>query len=284
MVKVTVVDEVEEKGSAHSSPYSSPTSSAASSSVSLVSEPENDGDETFFDRVAALVDIVPPTTRQKISSRVSTTASVVKTVGQRLGQLAWIITTSALLVGLPLALSLEDEARIVAQEKEIAAQQQGAQQVGAIPSWSLFAVLMSHANTHPFPDDGTRLDVPSARRSGSAWPAPECCQASRLVEVSKRRTTLPACLLLCYLLQFLLGCHASMPRSRQYIPYSSNFSPLSLYSRIIKTYSPRCSSCYCIIICASFSPPPSAEPYCWFGLLHTRLRNLSSCCYFIHLA
>ena len=45
------------------------------------------------------------------------------------GNLVWIVTTSALLVGLPLALSLEDEAKIVAQEKEMLAQQQGAQQV-----------------------------------------------------------------------------------------------------------------------------------------------------------
>jgi hypothetical protein len=41
----------------------------------------------------------------------------------------WIVTTSALLVGLPLALSLEDESKIVAQEKEQYAQQYGAQQV-----------------------------------------------------------------------------------------------------------------------------------------------------------
>lgn len=46
----------------------------------------------------------------------------------------WIVTTSALLVGLPLALSLEDEAKIVAQEQEMLAQQQGAQQVWAATS------------------------------------------------------------------------------------------------------------------------------------------------------
>jgi import receptor subunit TOM22 len=39
------------------------------------------------------------------------------------------VTTSALLIGLPLALILEDEAKVVAQENEILAQQQGTQQV-----------------------------------------------------------------------------------------------------------------------------------------------------------
>lgn len=37
----------------------------------------------------------------------------------------WILTTSALLVGLPLALSLEDEAKLVAQEREVEGQREG---------------------------------------------------------------------------------------------------------------------------------------------------------------
>jgi import receptor subunit TOM22 len=143
MVKVTVVEEKD--ASAHSSPYSSPTSSAASSSLSLASEPEHAADETLLDRLAALVDIVPPTTRQKLGARLSTTASVLKTGGRLVGNLVWIVTTSALLVGLPLALSLEDEAKVVAQEKEFAAQQQGAQQVSG-PAWPDDVAPRSHAH------------------------------------------------------------------------------------------------------------------------------------------
>jgi import receptor subunit TOM22 len=59
--------------------------------------------ESFFDRVAALVDIVPPTTRHLISERVAKTASVVKRGTKLAGNLVWILTTSALLVALPLA-------------------------------------------------------------------------------------------------------------------------------------------------------------------------------------
>jgi len=87
------------------------------------------GDESLYDRLVALKDIVPPSTRHTISSKVSSTASFFKKGGKILGNIVWVVTTSALLVGLPLALSLEDEAKIVAQEKEMLAQQQGAQQM-----------------------------------------------------------------------------------------------------------------------------------------------------------
>lgn len=132
MVKVEIVDEKDESNSVYASSSSSHTASTDSLD-STVSEPEA---ETFFDRVAALVDIIPPTTRYSITSRASKTASAIKRAGKFTGNLVWIVTTSALLVGLPLALSLEDEAKIVQQEKEMLAQQQGAQQVRALAPYS----------------------------------------------------------------------------------------------------------------------------------------------------
>lgn len=45
------------------------------------------------------------------------------------GNIAWIVSTSALLVGLPLALAIEDETRITQQEREMQMQSQGQQQV-----------------------------------------------------------------------------------------------------------------------------------------------------------
>ena len=126
MVKVEIVEEKDQQE--NNSPYASTSSSRTSSSVSLSSVgSELDGEESFYERLAALVDIVPPTTRHKISTRFSKTTGFIKTTGKVVGNIVWIVTTSALLVGLPLALSLEDEAKIVAQEKEMLAQQQGAQ-------------------------------------------------------------------------------------------------------------------------------------------------------------
>jgi import receptor subunit TOM22 len=129
MVKVEIVEEKDPQLPG-SSPYASPSSSRTSSSESLSSiSSELSTDETIFDRLAALVDIVPPSTRHSISSKISKTAAFIQRGGKIVGNIVWVVTTSALLVGLPLALSLEDEAKIVAQEKEMLAQQQGGQQV-----------------------------------------------------------------------------------------------------------------------------------------------------------
>ncbi|KAF8443080.1 mitochondrial outer membrane translocase complex, subunit Tom22 [Boletus edulis BED1] len=124
MVKVEIVDE-------HNSPYSSsaPSHTSSSDSLSSIASDVSVPDESLYDRLFALVDIVPPTTRQSFASSVSKTTSFVKKTGKVVGNIVWIVTTSALLVGLPLALSLEDEAKIVQQEQEMLAQQQGAQQM-----------------------------------------------------------------------------------------------------------------------------------------------------------
>lgn len=155
MVKVEIVDEKE-----NSSPYASSDSSRTSSSASLSSVDSNvSTDESFFDRIVALKDIVPPATRHTIFTRVSKTASFMKSTSKVVGNIIWVITTSALLVGLPLALVMEDEAKFEAQEKEMLEQQQGAQQVGF---WHcLIHILFPHAFL-PFLDDGTVL-ISSAR-------------------------------------------------------------------------------------------------------------------------
>lgn len=127
MVKVEIVDEQDTQAN---SPYASHASSRTGSSVSLSSVASDlNAEESFYERLSALVDIVPPTTRHSISNKISATASFVKSTGKLVGTLVWVVTTSALLVGLPLAMSLEDEAKVVAQEQEMLAQQRGAQQV-----------------------------------------------------------------------------------------------------------------------------------------------------------
>lgn len=78
--------------------------------------------ETFAERIAALKDMVSPTTRQNIASAAAETTGWVKWSLFKAGNVAWIATTSALLVGLPLLLSIEGEAALVQQEKEYLAQ------------------------------------------------------------------------------------------------------------------------------------------------------------------
>lgn len=86
-------------------------------------------DESIADRLYALRDIVSPTTRKRIVETWRTSTSYATWGGKLAGNAVWVITTSALLVGLPLALAIENETMMVQQEKEMMAQQQGAQQV-----------------------------------------------------------------------------------------------------------------------------------------------------------
>jgi import receptor subunit TOM22 len=88
----------------------------------------DDEDESLLDRLSALKDIIPLKHRNRVSSSVSTLASWSKTGATFVGKSAWVITTSMLLLVLPLALEIEKEQALVAYEKE-AMQQQGAQQV-----------------------------------------------------------------------------------------------------------------------------------------------------------
>jgi mitochondrial import receptor subunit TOM22 len=114
-----------------SSPYGSSDSEASGSSESLASAITDIdiNNESIVDRIVALVDIVPPQTRHNISTRVSSVVSTVQKTGKVVGNIVWVLTTTALLVGLPLALVLEDEAKLAQQEKELTAQQQGQQSV-----------------------------------------------------------------------------------------------------------------------------------------------------------
>ena len=82
--------------------------------------------ESLWDRISALRDIISPTTRDKLSKMWQATSAYGFFGGWIAGKLIWIGVTSALVVGLPFALAVEDESRFAVQEKEIAAQQQGA--------------------------------------------------------------------------------------------------------------------------------------------------------------
>ena len=153
MVKVEIVEEKDSSAS----PYASSSSSRHSSSESLSSVGSDPSfEESFFDRVVALKDIVPPTTRHNITTTFAQTASYVKRGSKIIGNVVWVITTSALLVALPLSLILEDENKVMTQEKEMLEQQQGAQQVRFghvffIAAYTLFSRCLLHLHILPNP-------------------------------------------------------------------------------------------------------------------------------------
>ncbi|EIW71050.1 hypothetical protein TREMEDRAFT_19329, partial [Tremella mesenterica DSM 1558] len=102
------------------------------SSVSSLSDIEDDQDilnETIYDRLIALKDIVPPSTRISVYTKYEKSKGIFFKVLNGVGTLGWVISTSALLIGLPLALAIEDEGRIVQQEREMQMQTAGQQQV-----------------------------------------------------------------------------------------------------------------------------------------------------------
>lgn len=99
---------------------------------SIFSEDDFDpSSETLYDRLVALKDIVPPETRKSLSSTTQTVKDGLSWAFQAGGQLSWWVTTSAILIGLPLALAIEDEARITQQEREMQMQSAGQQQVSS---------------------------------------------------------------------------------------------------------------------------------------------------------
>jgi len=178
MVKVEIVEEKETANS----PYGSLSASRTNSTDSLSSIASDVSvEESFLERVAALADVIPPATRHSISSRISKTASFLRKGRKIAGSIIWVVTTSALLVALPLALSLEDEAKIVAQEKEMLEQQQGAQQVcclfGGTCHWVLhafssflliaFALRCSELCIHPTNNNQKLSCLPVSRLSPS---------------------------------------------------------------------------------------------------------------------
>jgi import receptor subunit TOM22 len=74
-------------------------------------------DETLYERILALQDMIPASTRRSIQSKVSTTSSWLKSGLFMGGKTLWVVSTSALLLGVPWALAYSEEQMIVEQER-----------------------------------------------------------------------------------------------------------------------------------------------------------------------
>jgi len=89
------------------------------SSVYSSDDDEDDVDniESFLDRVWALQDVIPAETRKSVSEKCSSLYGWGKTGANFLGNSAWVLTTSALLLVLPLMIEIEHEQGLVEFEK-----------------------------------------------------------------------------------------------------------------------------------------------------------------------
>jgi import receptor subunit TOM22 len=74
--------------------------------------------ETLAERLLALRDMVPPRARRTLARGAGAMARVARTGASVGGRALWVLSTSALLLGLPLALALSEEQEIEAQEQQ----------------------------------------------------------------------------------------------------------------------------------------------------------------------
>lgn len=74
--------------------------------------------ETLYERIVALKDMIPPQSRRRIVSTVSSLTDATKTTFSFSGKALWIISTSAFLLGVPWALAFAEEEQYVQMEKE----------------------------------------------------------------------------------------------------------------------------------------------------------------------
>ncbi|KPI35138.1 Mitochondrial import receptor subunit tom22 [Cyphellophora attinorum] len=88
---------------------------------------DDDLDESLYDRLAALKDIVPPQQRASLSKFASNTSSAVSTGISYGGKGLWVIISSVLLLGIPYALALSEEQALMEAERQQSMMQDGAQ-------------------------------------------------------------------------------------------------------------------------------------------------------------
>ncbi|KAF7846368.1 hypothetical protein BT93_L4492, partial [Corymbia citriodora subsp. variegata] len=80
-------------------------------------------DESFSDRIAALKDVIPPQQRKFLSNTFETTSSWLSTGVRFSGKALWVLSTSALLLGVPWALAFSEEQQLAEMEREMKMQQ-----------------------------------------------------------------------------------------------------------------------------------------------------------------
>lgn len=81
--------------------------------------------ETLTERLYALRDIIPPQTRTSIANKVNATTGAVSSFFSFGGKTLWVITTSALILGVPWALAWAEEQQVMEMEKEMKMREMG---------------------------------------------------------------------------------------------------------------------------------------------------------------
>jgi import receptor subunit TOM22 len=75
--------------------------------------------ETMSDRLVALKDVIPPQYRSQLVAGFNGARSLLSSTFSVGGKALWVITTSSLLLGVPLSLSIISEQQLIEMEKEM---------------------------------------------------------------------------------------------------------------------------------------------------------------------
>jgi import receptor subunit TOM22 len=75
-------------------------------------------EESLYERISALKDMLPPSARRTITSSVSSLTSFTKASISFSGRALWVISTSAFLIGVPWALAYAEEEQYIQMERE----------------------------------------------------------------------------------------------------------------------------------------------------------------------
>lgn len=95
-------------------------------------------DETLFDRISALKDVIPPKQRRYIASTANTAQSWGWWGLSSAAKLSWTIGVSAILLAIPFAVGSTEDAQLALEEKQLS-MQQGQNEV----CWQLLSVARS---------------------------------------------------------------------------------------------------------------------------------------------
>jgi import receptor subunit TOM22 len=128
MVKLTQIEDEQEAAFQEQQAHTSTNAPVVDEDFESESDSDSDDDdfdedETVYERIVALKDIVPPKQRGQISSFASAAYNTIYSGVSKTGNLTWILTTSALLLGVPLSLSILAEQQLMELEKEFKLQQ-----------------------------------------------------------------------------------------------------------------------------------------------------------------
>ncbi|EPS39220.1 hypothetical protein H072_6997 [Dactylellina haptotyla CBS 200.50] len=106
--------------------YTDTDSSITDDDASEASETSSVADlesESLYNRIVALKDIIPPGRRAQLSRSFNSTYGLVSSGLSFGGKTMWVLSTSALLLGVPYVLAWQEEQQVIEMEKEMQMQQ-----------------------------------------------------------------------------------------------------------------------------------------------------------------